>query len=87
MKIAMSKQVNIPTPYEGRSIAKHLGKCVLEYMKDEEHKREFMELKENIIEILFTIITLYQKSSHIIMMTVLLKNQIIRMMNLVEYLK
>ena len=43
MKIAMSKQVNIPTPYEGRSIAKHLGKCVLEYMKDEEHKREFME--------------------------------------------
>lgn len=43
MKIAMSNKVNIPTPYEGRSIAKHLGKCVLEYMKDEEHKKEFKE--------------------------------------------
>lgn len=43
MKNAISKQVNIPTPYEGRSIAKHLGRCVLDYMKDEEHKKEFKE--------------------------------------------
>lgn len=39
----MSNQVNIPTSYEGRSIARHLGRCVLDYMKDEEHKKEFNE--------------------------------------------